>query len=59
MKRKIGINILDAIKQEKINKYLYVEEDRWENVYPTLIPKFDRTPRTDKDVIYYESTQSI
>ena len=23
----------------------YVEEDRWENVYPTLLPQWDRTPR--------------
>ena len=23
----------------------YVEEDRWENVYPTLMPQWDRTPR--------------
>lgn len=23
----------------------YVEEDKWENVYPTLLPQWDRTPR--------------
>ena len=27
-----------------MNNY-YVEEDRWENVYPTLLPQWDRTPR--------------
>ena len=26
----------------------YVEEDRWENVYPTLLPQWDRTPRAGK-----------
>ncbi|MDO4931243.1 MAG: glycoside hydrolase family 99-like domain-containing protein [Prevotellaceae bacterium] len=27
-----------------MSKY-YVEEDKWENVYPTLLPQWDRTPR--------------
>ncbi|MBO4800947.1 MAG: glycoside hydrolase family 99-like domain-containing protein [Bacteroidaceae bacterium] len=26
-------------------KYYYVKEDGWENVYPTLLPQWDRTPR--------------
>jgi hypothetical protein len=30
--------------EEVMNNY-YVEEDRWENVYPTLLPQWDRTPR--------------
>ncbi|MDO4195912.1 MAG: glycoside hydrolase family 99-like domain-containing protein [Prevotellaceae bacterium] len=30
---------------EKAMKYYYVEEDKWENVYPTLLPQWDRTPR--------------
>lgn len=29
----------------KTMKHYYVEEDAWENVYPTLLPQWDRTPR--------------
>lgn len=27
-------------------RHYYVQEDAWENVYPTLVPQWDRTPRT-------------
>lgn len=30
---------------EQVMKHYYVEEDAWENVYPTLLPQWDRTPR--------------
>ena len=30
---------------EDVMKNYYVEEDAWENVYPTLLPQWDRTPR--------------
>ena len=29
----------------RVMKHYYVEEDAWENVYPTLLPQWDRTPR--------------
>lgn len=29
----------------KAMRNYYVEEDKWENVYPTLLPQWDRTPR--------------
>ena len=29
----------------KTMRHYYVEEDAWENVYPTLMPQWDRTPR--------------
>jgi hypothetical protein len=29
----------------KVMRHYYVEEDAWENVYPTLMPQWDRTPR--------------
>ena len=29
----------------KVMKHYYVPEDKWENVYPTLMPQWDRTPR--------------
>ena len=30
---------------ERVMRYYYVKEDGWENVYPTLLPQWDRTPR--------------
>jgi hypothetical protein len=40
-----------------INNYLYVKEDSWENVYPTIIPNWDRTPRSGRRAnIYINST---
>lgn len=29
----------------KVMRHYYVPEDGWENVYPTLLPQWDRTPR--------------
>ena len=29
----------------KVMRHYYVKEDAWENVYPTLMPQWDRTPR--------------
>lgn len=29
----------------KVMRHYYVDEDAWENVYPTLLPQWDRTPR--------------
>ena len=41
-------------------EYYYVEEDSWENVYPTLLPQWDRSPRTGKAVdIYINSTPDL
>ena len=59
LKRKLNFNIIDKIEQKKVNKYLYTIEDEWENVYPTILPNFDRTPRTNKDVLYINSTPEV
>jgi hypothetical protein len=46
--------------QRKINKWLYTEEDRQENVYPTLMPNWDRTPRSGRKArIYTNSTPEV
>lgn len=42
------VGILKKYKQSEINKHFYTEEDKWENVYPTLLPRFDRSPREGK-----------
>lgn len=49
--------ILDKYKYEKIINNFCTKEDFKENIYPQLIPKRDRSPRSGrKAVIYYNST---
>ena len=33
-------------------RHYYTEEDRWENVYPTILPQWDRTPRAGSKTEY-------
>ena len=47
-------------EQKSINKYLYVKEDRWENVFPTLLPNWDRTARSGARArVYTGSTPEV
>jgi hypothetical protein len=47
-------------RQLDINRYLYVKEDKWLNVYPTLLPNWDRTPRSGiKSRFYTGSTPEV
>lgn len=49
--------VLDKFKYDKISKYFYTIEDNMENVYPQLLPRRDRSPRSGrKATIYYGST---
>lgn len=34
--------------QADINANVFVEEDKWENVYPSIMPGWDRSPRSGK-----------
>lgn len=46
--------------QRKINQWLYTEEDKQENVYPTLLPNWDRTARSGKKArVYTNSTPAV
>lgn len=62
LKRYISIRIFKRfsilrISQKEINKWIYVQEDKWENVYPTLLPNWDRSARSGKKArIYTDST---
>lgn len=40
-----GVALLDRYRYDQIVRHLFVPEDRWENVYPTLVPNWDRSPR--------------
>lgn len=51
---------LTICDQAKINKYLFTEAERMENVYPTLIPNFDRSARAGKKAhIWVNSTPEL
>ncbi|MDD3078908.1 MAG: glycoside hydrolase family 99-like domain-containing protein [Paludibacter sp.] len=56
--RKLNINpSIDKYKYRDIMKHFYVDEDAWENVYPTLLPQWDRSARTgNAKGIYIDST---
>lgn len=51
--RLFNFDMLSKFKMSKINKYLFVKEDAWENAYPTIIPNWDRSPRSGKKAIVY------
>lgn len=39
-----------------IMKHFYVPDDRRENVYPSLLPQWDRSPRSGLNGVYYNSS---
>lgn len=44
----------------KIIKYLFTKEDAEENIYPTIIPRWDKTPRLGKQAyVYTHSTPEL
>lgn len=56
-RRTFNINFLKVFDYKKIIKYLFVPEDKWDNVYPTILPNWDRSPRSGKKAnIYNNST---
>lgn len=54
------IKLLNRFDQRKINEALFAPEDKWENVYPSIFPNWDRTPRGGKAAtIYTHSTPEV
>ena len=54
---RIGISAIPDIHDyRKVIKYLYTDEDRWENVYPQLVPRWDKTPRMGKGAHIYKNS---
>ena len=52
--------VLAKMPQREINKFLYDEYDKLENVYPTLLPNWDRSARSGKKArIYVDSTPKV
>lgn len=57
LRRLFNIHFLNVFNYSDIVKNLFVEEDKWENVYPTILSNWDRSPRSGKEsYIYINST---
>lgn len=55
-----NIHLLSKYNQSDINRHLYTEEDKRENVYPLLLPNWDCSPRRGKMCsIYTNSTPDV
>jgi hypothetical protein len=48
LKKTFGLNFIDKHDYKSLIKHFYVNEDSWENVYPTIMPQYDRSPRSGK-----------
>ena len=54
------IQSVTMYRQQDINRHLFCDEDVQEDVYPTVLPNWDRTPRCGKNcVIYTDSTPQV
>lgn len=51
-----GRDIVSKFDYSKIMKYYYTDEDCEEYVYPSLLPQWDRSPRSKSAIIYTNST---
>lgn len=60
LKKYLGIEMLNTYNQKDINKVLFAPEDSSDNIYPTIFPNWDRSPRAGKSaVIYKDSTPAV
>ena len=51
---------ISKCEQYKINENSFVEEDKWENVYPSIMPGWDRSPRSGKKArIHINATPEV
>ncbi len=55
--RRMGLHVGMRYEYEKTVRGFFAPEDKWENVYPTILPSWDRTPRmASYDGIYVNAT---
>jgi hypothetical protein len=60
IRRKINSPVVCKYNYNDIIKYYFAKEDRWENVYPVVMPNWDRTPRNGKAAnIWHGSTPEL
>ena len=56
----LKVNVITKFDYKDIIKHLFVEEDKWEHVYPTIVPNWDRSPRSGKRAeIWYNTTPEL
>lgn len=53
------ITTMNKFEQKTINSNMYVKEDALDFVYPTLLPNWDRTPRSKSEAFYVNSTPKV
>lgn len=56
IRKYLKIQSLHRFEYKDIIPNLFVEEDKANNVFPTLIPNWDRSPRVGKDAVIYENS---
>jgi hypothetical protein len=56
LSEKLNISVIDAYEFSKIIKHYYNEYDSKENVIPTIIPQWDRSPRAGKKGVLYTNS---
>ena len=45
------------IDYPKVMEHFFVEEDKWNNIFPTVFPQWDRTPRAgNSEGVYIDAT---
>lgn len=60
LKKYLKLDIMQVYNYADIIKHLSIELDRKEDVYPTIIPQFDHSPRSKKfGIIYHGSTPEL
>lgn len=60
LRRLFKYEMLNVFSYKDIIKKLFVKEDAWENVYPTILPNWDRSARSGKKAnIYHNSTPEL
>lgn len=55
----LKINLPNLFQQKDINDNMHCKEEERENVYPSILPNWDRTPRSKADSIYVNSTPEV
>lgn len=60
IRSKFGGLILDKYSHEEVLKYYFTKYDSYDNVYPTIVPQWDRSARSGRRaVIYHGSTPEL
>lgn len=57
--QKLHIQRPFIFQQAEINRYMLLELEKRDNIYPTLFPNWDRTPRNRDDAVYVNSTPEV